>query len=49
LIEESDDYKKMLKSIKGPIEAEKWEKLSVSLFKSFLKNEVSKHYAMKIF
>jgi len=31
------------------INAKKWDKLSVALFKIFLKNDVSKHYAMKIF
>jgi hypothetical protein len=49
LIEESDDFKKVLKSLKGLTEGKKWNKLSASLLKIFLKNKVSKHYAVKIF
>jgi hypothetical protein len=49
LIEDSDDFKKMHKSLKGLIDGKKCEKLSVSLFKNFLKNDFNKHYAMKIF
>jgi FixJ family two-component response regulator len=49
MIEDSDDFKKMHKSLKGLIDGKKCEKLSVSLLKNFLKNDVSKHYAMKIF
>jgi hypothetical protein len=39
----------MLKSLKGSIDGKRGDKLSVSLFKSFLKNDESKHYAMMIF
>ena len=49
MIEDSDDFKKMHKSLKGLIDGKKYEILSVSFFKNFLKNDVSKHYAMKIF
>jgi hypothetical protein len=35
--------------MKASIDAKKWDKLSVSIFKTFLKNNLNKHYAMKIF
>ena len=48
-LENSDAFQVVLKSFKFIIQGAKWDRLSLGIFKTFLKNDVNRHYAMKIF
>jgi hypothetical protein len=51
-LENSDAFQVVLnsiKSFKSLIQGAKWGRISLDIFKTFLKNDVSRHYAMKIF
>jgi hypothetical protein len=48
-LENSDAFQMVLKSFKSLIQGAKWDRLSIGIFKTFLKGDVNRHYAMKIF
>lgn len=48
-LENSDAFQVVLNSFKSVIQGAKWDRLSLGIFKTFLKNDVNRHYAMKIF
>jgi hypothetical protein len=48
-LENSDAFQAVLKSLKTLIQGPKWDRLSLGIFKIFLKDDVNRHYAMKIF
>ena len=48
-LENSDAFQAVLKSLKSLIQGPKWDRLSLGIFKIFLKDDVNRHYAMKIF
>jgi hypothetical protein len=48
-LESSDAFIAVLKPLKAQIQGAKWDRLSLGIFKTFLKDDVNRHYAMKIF
>ena len=48
-LENSDAFHAVLKPFKTLIQGAKWDRLSLNIFKIFLKDDVNRHYAMKIF
>lgn len=47
-LENSDAFQTVLKSFKSLIQGSKWDRLSLGIYKTFLKGNVHRHYAMKI-
>lgn len=48
-LEKSEEFQTVLKPIIHLIKGEKWDRISISIFKIYLKGDKSKHYAMKIY
>jgi hypothetical protein len=48
-LENSDAFLAVLKPFKSLIQGSKWDRLSVGIFKTFLKGDVNKHFSMKIY
>ena len=48
-LENSDACQTVLTSFKSLIQGSNWDRLSVGIFKTFLKSEVNRHYAVKIY
>jgi hypothetical protein len=48
-LEESKEFQTVQNSFKTTIKGAKWDRLSVGVFKTFLKGDSYKHYALKIF
>jgi hypothetical protein len=48
-LEISDAFQASIKTFKPLIQGSKWDRLSLSIYKTFLKGDVHRHYAMKIF
>jgi hypothetical protein len=48
-LENSDPFQTVLKSFKSLIQGAKWDRLSLGIYKTFLKGDAHRHYAMKIY
>jgi hypothetical protein len=48
-IENSDEFKMALKSVQLFIRTQKWEMLGLKLLKAYLKGDLNRHYAMRIY
>ena len=48
-IENSEAFQAVLKDFKSLIQGSRWDRLSVGIFKTFLKGDLNRHFVMKIY
>jgi hypothetical protein len=47
-LENSDAFQAVFKPFRSIIQIAKWDRLSLGIYKTFLKGDIHRHYAMKI-